>query len=63
MEAYSFDVWVTETLDEPKDPKVMLVKDWIISQNKDPAIREIKYLISNKRLKGRKVYLQDAQII
>ena len=39
-----------------KDPKVMSVKDWIIIQGKDPAIKEIKYLIKNKRLKGRKVY-------
>ena len=36
------------------------MKDWIITQNKDPEIREIKYLINNKRLKGRKIYSQDA---
>ena len=41
----------------------MSVKDWVIAQNKDPAIREIKYLINNKRLKGRKVYSQDLQIV
>ena len=31
-----------ETLDIQKDPKAMLVKDWVIAQSKDPAIREIK---------------------
>ena len=45
-----------------KDPKAMLVKDWVIAQSKDPAIREIKHLINNKKLKGWKVYLQDSQI-
>ena len=39
------------TLDMQKDPKAMSVKDWIITQSKDHAIREIKYLIHNKRLK------------
>ena len=42
-----------------KDPKAISVKDWIITQNKDPAIREIQYFINNKRLK---VLSQDAQI-
>ena len=37
-----------------KDPKEMSVKDRIIAQSKDPAIREIYYLINNKRLKMRK---------
>ena len=35
-----------------EDPKAMLIKDWIIVQSKDPPIREIKYLINNKRLNG-----------
>ena len=39
-----------------KDPKAMLLGDWIISQGKDPAISEIKYLISKSKLKGCKVY-------
>ena len=34
MEAYSCNVWVTETLDMQKDPKAMLIKDWAITQNK-----------------------------
>ena len=42
-----------------KDPKVMLVEDWTITQNKDPAIREMKCLINNKKLEGQKVYSQD----
>ena len=46
-----------------KDIKVMSVKDWVIVQSKDPAIREIKYLINKKKLKGQKVYLWDPQII
>ena len=48
MEAYSCNVQVTETLDMWEDPKAMLIKDWIIAQSKDPAIREIKYLRNNK---------------
>ena len=63
MKAYSCNVQITETLDMQKDPKAMSVKDWIITQNKDPKIREIKYLINNKRLKERKLYSQDPQII
>ena len=35
----------------------MSIKDWVITQNQDPAIGEITYLINNKRLKGRKVSL------
>ena len=62
MEAYSCNVWVTETLDMQKDPKAMLAKYWVITQNKEPAIREIKYLINSKWLKGRKVYSQGLQI-
>ena len=34
----------------------MLVEVWIVAQSKDPAIRENKYLISKKKLKGHKVY-------
>ena len=48
MEAYSCIIQVTETLDMQKDLYVMSVKDWVIAQSKDPAIREIKYLINNK---------------
>ena len=44
-----------------KDPKVMLVKDWVVAQSKDAAIREIKYLINNKKLKGCKVSSWDPQ--
>ena len=54
MEAYSCNVWVTETLDMQKEPKAMLVKDWVITQNKDPEIREIRYPLNNKRLKNEK---------
>ena len=46
-------------MDMQKDPRVMMVKDWIITQSKDPAIREIKYLINNKKLRGQRVYSQD----
>ena len=45
-----------------KDPKAMLIKDWIITQSKELAMREIKYPINSKRLRGGKVYLWDAQI-
>ena len=45
-----------------KDPKVMLVEDWVVAQSKDPAKMEIKYLINNKKLKGHKVYSRDPQI-
>ena len=62
IEAYSYNVGVTDTLDMQKDSKAMSVKDWIITQSKNPATREIKYLINNKQLKGRKVYSQDPQI-
>ena len=62
MEAYSCNIWVTDTLNMQKDPKAMPVKDWVITQSKYPAIREIKYLINNKKLKGWKVYSQDPQI-
>ena len=40
----------------------MLVKDWVVAWHKDPAIREIKYLINNKKLKGCKVCLKDPQV-
>ena len=51
---------ITETMDRLKDPKAMSVKHWFITQNNDATIRETKYLINNKGLKGRKVYSQDA---
>ena len=54
---------VTETLDMQKDQKAMLQKDWIITQSQDPAIREIKYLISKNKLMEHKVYLQDPQTL
>ena len=62
IEACSCNIQVTETLGIQKDPKVMLVKDWIVVQCKDPAIRELKYLIDKKKLKGGKVYSWDPQI-
>ena len=37
-------------------------KYWVMAQSKDPAIREIKYLINNKKLKGQKVFSWDPQI-
>ena len=37
IEAYSCNVWVTETLDRTEDPKAMSEKDWIIAQNKNSA--------------------------
>ena len=49
-------------LDMQKDPKAMLVEDWVVAQSKDPAVREIKYLINNKKLKGHIVSSQDPQI-
>ena len=52
IETFSYNVHVTETLDMQKDPKAMLVKDWVIAQSEDPAIREIKYLLNNKDSKG-----------
>ena len=45
-----------------KDPNMMLVKDWVVAQSKDPVIIEIKYLINNKKQKGWKVYSQEPQI-
>ena len=59
MEVYSCNVWVIETLDMQKDPKVMSVKECVIIQGEDPAIMENKYLINNKKLKGQKVYSWD----
>ena len=44
-----------------KDPKAMSVKDWVVAQSKDLAIREIKYLINDKKLKGWNVYSWDPQ--
>ena len=51
-EAYSCNVQVTENLDTMKDPKTMSEKDWIITQNRDPVIREIKYLMNKKDSQG-----------
>ena len=62
MEAYSCNIWITETLDIPNDPKVMLVEDWVVAQSKDPVIREIKYLISKSKLRGHTVYSQNPQV-
>ena len=62
MEAYSFNISVTETLVMQKDWKEMLVKDWVVAQSKDCVIREIKYLINNKKLKGHNVYSWDPQV-
>ena len=59
IEAYSCNIQVTETLAMWKDPKAMLLEYWIIAQSQDPAIREIKYLISKNNLKGCKAYSQD----
>ena len=44
-----------------KDPRVMSVKGWTITQSKDPAIRKIKNLINDKKLKGWRMYSQDLQ--
>ena len=46
-----------------KDPKAMLLEEWIITQSKDPVIREIRYLVSTNKLEGCKVYSLDPQII
>ena len=62
MEAYSWNTWVTESLDVQKDPKVMSVEDYFLDQSKHPAIREIEYLINNNNLKGCKVYSQEPHI-
>ena len=35
-----------------KDTKAMSVTDCVITQSKDAAIREITYLINNKKQKG-----------
>ena len=45
-----------------KDPQAMLVKDWMVAMSKDPTIREIKYIINYKKLRGQKVYSWDPQI-
>ena len=46
-----------------KDPKSISLEDWIIAHSQDPMIREIKYLISENKLKGCQVYLQDPEIM
>ena len=58
-EAYFCNIQVTEILNMQKDPKAMALEDWIIAQNQDPTIREIRYFISKNKLKGCKMYLQD----
>ena len=63
IEVCACNIQITETLDMHKDPKAMSQKDWIIAQSQDPMIREIKYHISKSKLKGYKVYFQDAQIL
>ena len=55
IEVYSCNLQVTKTLDIQKDPKAMLLKDWIMAQSQDPAIGEIKYLIIKNKLSGHKV--------
>ena len=62
IEAYFCNIRVTETMAIQKDPKVMSVEDLAVAQSKDPAIREIKYLINNNKLKGCKVYSLDPQV-
>ena len=39
IEAYSYNVWVTGTLEMQKDPEAMSIEDWAIVQGKDPVIR------------------------
>ena len=41
----------------------MSEKDWLIAQNRDPVIRNIKYLMNKREHMGRKVYLQAAPCI
>ena len=53
IEAYSCNVWVTETLDRTEDPKAMSEKDWIIAQNRDPVIREITLWIKKNSQGGK----------
>ena len=60
IEACSCNVHVTENLDRTEDPKTMSEIDLIITQNKDPVIREIKYLINNRGPTRSKVYSWDA---
>ena len=63
LEAYTFSVKVTETLDMQKDPRAMSLEDWIMAQSEEPVIREIKYLISKNKLRGHKLYSWDPQIM
>ena len=37
IEAYSCNIQVTETLDIQKDPKAMLLEDWIVAQSRPCA--------------------------
>ena len=45
-----------------KDPKGISVKDWIITQSKDPTVRKSKSLINNKKAKRVEGVSQDPQI-
>ena len=62
IDPYSFNIWVIEALDIPKDPKVMSAEDMVVAQSKDPTIREIKCLISKNKLKGYNVYSWDLKV-
>ena len=59
IEAYYCNIQVTETLDKQPDPKAMSLRDCILVQCQDPAIRKIKYHISKNKLRMHKVHMQD----
>ena len=40
VEVYSCNVQVTETLEMQKDPKAMLLKDWMTAQSQGPVLKE-----------------------
>ena len=63
IEAYFCNIQITKTLDMQLNPKSHAFKGLDHGPNQDPAIREIKYLISKNKLRGHKVYLQDPQIM
>ena len=63
IEAYSCNFQVTKTLDRMEYTRTMSEKDWIITQNRDPVIREIKYLMNKGGLTGWNVYSWDAPSI
>ena len=52
MESYSHNIWSQDNVCERLD----------YHSKQGPCNKEIKYLINTKKLKGRKVYLQDPQI-